>query len=69
MHISSRISAIAVLATVINLFAALFFLITTGDDRLAAMQVHIVAEIEFLVLISWLLAKLLIPCRRLSTAG
>ncbi|ODV44189.1 hypothetical protein AWV79_10540 [Cupriavidus sp. UYMMa02A] len=69
MRITSRISAIAVLATVINLFAVLFFLITTSDDRLATMQVHIVAEIEFLVLITWLLAKLLIPCRRLSSAG
>ncbi|SPS02267.1 MULTISPECIES: hypothetical protein [Cupriavidus] len=59
MRIFSRITALAVLATVINLFAVLFFLCTTEDDSLAAMQVHIVAEIEFLVLISWLLAKLL----------
>ncbi|WP_434034727.1 hypothetical protein [Cupriavidus sp. a3] len=59
MRISSRISTLAVLATVINLFAALYFLVTTGDDRLVAMQLHLVAEIEFLVLISWLLAKLL----------
>ncbi|GAI42880.1 unnamed protein product [marine sediment metagenome] len=69
MVISSRISALAVLVTVINLFAVLFFLVTTGDDRLAAMQVHIVAEIEFLVLISWLLAKLLIPGQKPATAG
>ncbi|MGX6564886.1 hypothetical protein [Cupriavidus necator] len=69
MRISSRISALAVLATVINLFAALYFVVTTGDDRLAAMQLHIVAEIEFLVLISWLLAKLLNLDRIPETAG
>lgn len=69
MHFSSRISGLAVLATVVNLFAVLYFLSTTGDDRLAMMQVHLVAEIEFLVLISWLLAKLLIPVRNPSLAG
>lgn len=69
MRISSRISALAVVATIINLFAALYFLVTTGDDRLAAMQLHLVAEIEFLVLISWLLAKLLNLDKEPATAG
>lgn len=69
MLISSRTSTLAVLATVLNLFVALYFVVTTGDDRLAAMQLHIVAEIEFLVLISWLLAKLLSLDPKPATAG
>ncbi|BDB30120.1 MULTISPECIES: hypothetical protein [Cupriavidus] len=69
MVVSSRISALAVFATVINLFAVLYFLIFTADDRLAMMQVHFVAEIEFLVLISWLLAKLSIAEQKPSIAG
>ncbi|MFC4524719.1 hypothetical protein [Cupriavidus pinatubonensis] len=59
MVVTSRISAVTVFATVMNLFAVLYFLISTADVRLAMAQVHIVAEIEFLVLISWLLAKVL----------
>lgn len=38
MRISSRISALAVMATVINLFVPLYLLVTTSDDRFAAMQ-------------------------------
>ncbi|WER50816.1 hypothetical protein CupriaWKF_31170 [Cupriavidus sp. WKF15] len=69
MHISSRISGVAVLATVVNLIAVLFFLCTTSDDRLVMVQLHLVAEIQFLVIISWLLAKLLIPEAESTVAG
>ena len=69
MHISSRISGAAVLATVVNLIAVLFFLSKTSDDRLAMVQLHLVAEIQFLVIISWLLAKLLIPKAGSTVAG
>ncbi|TPQ30656.1 hypothetical protein [Cupriavidus pinatubonensis] len=69
MHISSRISGAAVLATVINLIAVLFFLSTTPDDRLVMVQLHLIAEIQFLVIICWLLAKLLIPEAESTVAG
>ncbi|KAF7961887.1 hypothetical protein AWV80_28395 [Cupriavidus sp. UYMU48A] len=69
MHISSRSSGLAVLATVVNLIAVLFFLTTTHDDRLVMVQLHLVAEIQFLVIISWLLAKLLIPVAESTVAG
>ena len=69
MYISSRISGVAVLATVVNLITLLFFLSTTSDDRLAMVQLHLVGEIQFLVIISWLLAKLLIPEAESTVSG
>jgi phage shock protein PspC (stress-responsive transcriptional regulator) len=69
MHISSRFSGLAVLATVVNLIAVLFLLCKTHDDRLVMVQLHLVAEIQFLVIISWLLAKLLIPEAESTVAG
>lgn len=70
MPISSRVSGTAVVATVAVLFSALYFVLTTSDGRLALYQLSICAEVQFLVAISWLLAKLLTPeDRRESSAA
>ncbi|MBY4898678.1 hypothetical protein [Cupriavidus sp. AU9028] len=59
MYISSRTTGLAVLSTVFNLVALLFFLTATADHGLAMVQVQLVVDIQFLIIIAWLLAKLL----------
>lgn len=69
MHISSRITGLAVLATIFNLFALLFFLTTTADHGLAMVQAQLVLDIQFLIIIAWLLAKLLSGDHKRSITG
>nr|WP_144827230.1 hypothetical protein [Cupriavidus gilardii] len=69
MYITSRISGLAVLATIFNLFALLFFLTYTADHGLAMVQVQLVLDIQFLIIIAWLLAKLLSGDQKRSITG
>ncbi|MFS8980538.1 hypothetical protein PO002_39965 [Cupriavidus necator] len=63
MLLSSRTTGLAVLATVFNLLAILYFLQTTPDDRIAMMQVSICIDFQLLVCTAWLLSKLLFPAK------
>lgn len=69
LHLVSRITGLAVLATIVNLFALLFFLTTTADHELAIVQAQLVVDIQFLIIIAWLLAKLLSADQKSSIAG
>lgn len=50
----SQASSLATLAMVINLFAALFFTITTVDSELWCIQLATCAAIGGLIVIAWL---------------
>ncbi|WP_317920664.1 MULTISPECIES: hypothetical protein [unclassified Cupriavidus] len=63
MNLSSRTTGLAVLATVFNLLAVLYFLQITPDDRVAMMQVSICFDFQLLICTAWLLVKLLFPAK------
>ncbi|MFC4519557.1 MULTISPECIES: hypothetical protein [Cupriavidus] len=67
MYLSSRTTGLAVLATVFNLLAMLYFLQVTPDVRVAMMQVSICFDFQLLICSAWLLAKLLLPAKPTAT--